>query len=366
VNAAMAFLAQHWDRLALHEFGSPADFASVLITPRFQTSAHVVYLILSKHSAEPVLVIKAARRAAEANNALTREAFNLKAVHASRPGGFDSIPRLITFEEYAGTPILLETAVSGRVLKSSDVRRRPREYAQAVFEWVATLHAASAHRSARPTIAGRNSWTEPLDRVVRDHSLSAEDTELVARTRDMMSPLAGNSFPLVFEHGDLSAPNILVTDDGRLNVVDWELAEPAGLPGQDLFFSLAFVAFARAGASRPSEYLDAFANAFFGSRAWAWPYVGRYSDRLGVDPDLLPALFVACWSTYVARRVERLAVSCSAGEGPEERWSRIKRNHYFALWRHAVRHIDEIASPPRHSPVSIPLASGIGATSHAR
>lgn len=349
MNTAMAFLTQNWDRLALHKFGTPADLASVLLTPRFQTSAHVVFLILDRKSAKPVLVIKAARRRSGVDCPLAREASNLRAVHASRPGGFDSIPRLITFEEYADTPILLETAVSGHVLTSSEVRRRPAACAQAVVDWVTTLHTASSQWNTRAMISAREHWSEPLERMARTHPLTAQDAELVARTWALTTPLREESFPVVFEHGDLSAPNILITGAGTLNIVDWELATAAGLPGQDLFFSLAFLAFARERASSEPQYVDAFARAFLGPRAWAWPYIERYAESLDLDRELLPALFVACWSAYVARRTERLALSAVTSESPDERWTRIKRNHYFAIWSHAVRNIADVALSARRS-----------------
>jgi len=340
MNTALTFLERHWERLALHAFGTPAELESVLLTPRFRASAHVIFLILARHSAEVVLVIKAGRRGAGAACTLAREAANLRAVHAARPDGFESIPRLITFEEYADTPLLLETAVSGHVLKPSMARRNPGGCAEALLEWLTTMSAATAQRPADVAPALQEQWGAPLERMVRDHPLNVEEIELVARTRALVQPLERASFPLVFEHGDLSAPNLLMTDRGTLNVVDWELATPAGLPGHDLFTALAFVADARAGAT-------AFGRAFFSPRAWAKPFVERYAAHMNLAPDLLPALFVACWSKHVARQAERLQLADSAASSSSDRWASVKAHRYFALWRHAVTHIDEIPSPSR-------------------
>lgn len=344
MNAAIAFLTAHWDRLGLHQFGAPTDFQSVLLTPRFQTSAHVISLIIAKKTGEPVLVTKAARNGGP-DGALAREAANLRLVHAARPGGFDSIPRLIAHEEYRGTPLLLETAVAGRILKPSLVRQRPRQYAQAILDWITPLHVATAQRNGRAAHMSGH-WSELMHQLANDHPLTDSDAQLVVRTRELIAPLTRASLPLVFEHGDLSAPNILIADTGALNVVDWELANPEGLPAHDLFFSLAFVAFSRAGATTESQYVEAFADAFFGAGAWARPYVERYAESLRLDRDLLPALFVACWSTYVARRAERLAAASVNSGTPADRWARLKRNHYFALWSYAVTHIRDFSSAP--------------------
>ena len=55
-----------------------------------------------------------------------------------------------------------------------------------------------------------------------------------------MQPLRAASVPRVFEHGDLSHPNLIWLPTGRVGVVDWELAEEEGFPLHDLSFFLAF------------------------------------------------------------------------------------------------------------------------------
>ena len=54
---------------------------------------------------------------------------------------------------------------------------------------------------------------------------------LVERTLDALRPLRDAGLPLVLEHGDTSHPNLLLRRFGDLAVVDWELANPDGLPG---------------------------------------------------------------------------------------------------------------------------------------
>lgn len=58
-----------------------------------------------------------------------------------------------------------------------------------------------------------------------------------------MAPLRSMQLPLVFEHGDLSYPNLLLLPTGEPGVLDWELANPDGLPACDLFLFLTYVAF---------------------------------------------------------------------------------------------------------------------------
>ena len=64
----------------------------------------------------------------------------------------------------------------------------------------------------------------------------APEVELVARTLEGLEPLRDAAVPTVAEHGDLTHPKLIRLRDGRIGVVDWELAEIEGLAGSDLCF----------------------------------------------------------------------------------------------------------------------------------
>ena len=99
-----------------------------------------------------------------------------------------------------------------------------------------------------------------------------------------------HALPLIFEHGDVSHPNLLMTADEQLTVLDWERYERSGLPGHDLVFFLQYVAEARSSAvDRDPAQLAAFDAAFVGEAAWARPYLLRYAAELGV-PEPVPAV----------------------------------------------------------------------------
>jgi hypothetical protein len=151
-------------------------------------------------------------------------------------------------------------------------------------------------------------------------------------------------FPLVFEHGDFSSPNILMGPRGNIGVVDWESAEPHGLPAVDLFFFLSYVAFARNKSESPQDYVAALHEAFWGPQPWTRQYIARYREALGLPAATLRPLFIACWSRYVAGLVSRLndlAAGPQAEPDPETAaW--LRSNRYFHLWRHVVQHADDL------------------------
>lgn len=336
MNIAESFIARHGKALGLDRLGTADQWVSVQVTPRFQTSAHVVFLLLDPRSAEPRLVLKAARFDA-GNASLVREAEVLRSVHASRPGGFDSIPRLLASTVFNGTRILLETGLPGQPMNERMVRRDFAACRDAIASWVRAVHTATllppdrGHGSAFYAHAER-----PL--AVLDRWLP-EDRPLIDRTRVLLEPLRERPIPRVFEHGDLSAPNLLM-QQGRLQVVDWELASPEGVPACDLFFGFHYLAAARQGWG-PRDVTRGFREAFFGPEAWATPIVREYGSDLGLDVRVVRALFVLCWVRYLARLAERLPAVVD-GPVPAEQRSWLRGNRYFETWATAVENSDSL------------------------
>jgi aminoglycoside phosphotransferase (APT) family kinase protein len=343
MNRVAAFLAKNWERLALDRFGAPSRLLYVVSTPRFRASKHVIFIILAEDSSDPILIAKVPRLTG-ALHSLDREAANLRAVQGVRAGGFDSIPRVVAYEDHAGSPLLIETALVGRTMNPAFARRQPTACAEAALHWLTGLHLTTAGHSELTGDSFGRLVENPLAHFERVFPLFAEEECLIAKTRELTSPLCDHRLPLVFAHGDLSSPNILVLKPGSIGVVDWELAEPRGLPATDLFFFLTYLAFARRRAQKRKEYLEAFHEAFFGPTAWARTYIARYAERLGLSANVIKPLFVLCWSQYVIGLLARLSDFENVPTGIPEREtaSWLRGNRYFALWRHAVQHLSDV------------------------
>jgi hypothetical protein len=336
VNLAEAYLAQNEGQLRLERFGRMEDWVSVQVTPRFRTSAHIVFLVIDRRTAVPRLVLKAARLQA-GTASLLREAASLRAVQQARPQGFDSIPRLLACTTFNGTTILLETGLAGMPMTGAVVRRDFARCTNAIVTWIRELQAAT---SAVAPDDGRDAFVKyaaaPLEAVER---VFADERELLARTRTVLEELQQRTLPRAFEHGDLSAPNLLLSASGELHVVDWELAAADGVPAVDLFFALNYLATARRHAPAEADRLAAFRQAFFGPAAWTTPSIRRYCLDLRLDLDVVPPLFVLCWVRYVARLAQRLCVEQSGVHaGAARDW--LRQNRYFALWRESIRNYD--------------------------
>ena len=318
-----------------------AQPACVLVTPRFRASKHVIFLIMHGRKPEPVLVAKVSRLPGEGQTLLA-EASNLQAAHMAHGGELTSIPRLIAYENFRGHEVLVETALTGRAMDPATVRRDYGKCASAGLKWLTDFQL--------PTIASTSedpAWYErlveqPIERLQTALAMHAHDQLQIRLTRRIAERLSTAAIPLVFEHGDLSHPNLILRTPSDLGVVDWELADERGLPLADAIFFLTYVAFARAKASSSNEYVAAFDRAFFGRAAWAMPYVIAYAGRVGIDIADLPALFAACWARQASRVISRLDLP--QGEPLDAQtltW--FHANRYYLLWQHAVENLENFA-----------------------
>ncbi len=338
MSVITCFLEKHGTRLGLTS-DIPADrLNTLLLTPRFRASNHVIFVVFAPSSSDPLLVIKAPRLHSH-RGPLEREAANLQAVQMSRPGGFDTIPRLLAFEEYAGTLLLVQTALTGEPMDPARVRRDAAGCCQAILHWLLQLQEPSA----QPTLIDPG-WFErlvqqPLRFFADNLDLTDNEMRLIEQTRRLATTLRKAHIPLVFEHGDLSHPNILLQNQGNIAVLDWEQAEVHGLPATDLIFFLTYVAIARLRRRTQQACRQAYHQAFFGPDPWARPYLEQYCAHLGLPAPVLPALMALCWPRHLARLLSRLAPDAKpTGALPEDAAEWLRRHRFYTLWQHTLQH----------------------------
>jgi hypothetical protein len=312
-----------WLEASREDFGlEPADggLSCLFLTPRFRASASVVVLVTTGRSATPRLVVKLPR-SATATDSLAREAAGLRAAAGRGLDLEGSAPRLVFLgepEALGGWPVLVETAVPGRPLDATEARRRPERAADAVEAWLRRVADGSP----------RQLGAERLERLVAGPlrsvaALGPDERALVERTLAVCAPLAAADLPVVLEHGDLSHPNVLLGAGGRIGAVDWELAEPRGLPLHDLTFFLAYVAGARRRAHTPEQH-EAAVRSAEGDTATR---LGRRAADLGIRPQLIAPLVVASWARQAAGIWRRT-------DSQDPQWLRGSR--VVRLWRRAL------------------------------
>lgn len=316
---------------------SPERMSWVLVTPNFRASSHIIFFILYEGVSDPVFVVKIARIQGD-DLSLRHEADNLTALHASRGGGFSSAPRMIALTTVGGNSMLVESALAGTHMDPACIQGRLKWSIEAVLRWLMDLHTStSISNSAVPDWYARL-VEEPIARLESALEPSKDEEDMLGTVRGMAEALRDVTFPLVFSHGDLSHPNILVLRKGGVGVVDWEMAEQSSIPAADLFFFLTFVASAR----HPwvAEDVSAFRKAFFSRGSWTQQYLSRYSEALGLSEALLNPLFVLCFTRYLSGLVARL--KGPAGNLDRETLASLRTDRAYILWRETIEHADEL------------------------
>lgn len=336
-----AYVAANRGRLKLN---GPVDgLTTLLVTPRFQASAHVVGLVTPRRSGRPAVVVKV-HRLAGSNRTLEAEAASLTALAQLRAGGTPGVPRLLAHEPIAGHAALVETALAGRPLDPAEIRRDRDAATDALGMWLRGLRRTDAAAGAGDRWARLIAPAlDALETVLAD---DGSDADRVRLARELVAPLQTADLPVVVEHGDLSHPNILLLDEGharRIGVVDWELGEPRGLPLGDFLFFLGYVAIARRRPRTPDEHADAIEAAFCGPRAWAAMAAAGQADGEGIDRALLGPILVATWTRALARLLGRLDGDPDHGlreagtDAGAVAAGRLLRGHrYHAIWRRVV------------------------------
>jgi Ser/Thr protein kinase RdoA (MazF antagonist) len=279
--------------------------------------------------APPEAVVKFAR-VADADAALRHEAQALRALESRHPA-VHGAPRVLRVGRRAGRDGLVETALHGRPLMNSLSGETFAQVSDEVVRWLITLAGA-------PETEPRSAWwprlvEAPLQRLGADFApaLDAGTLELIQHRLESLGEL-----PIVFEHRDCAPWNIIRTAGRELAFLDWESAEPRGLPALDLVYFLANAAFVVDRALERRRTGDTYARLLDPRTrlgATAQRSLSAYAAALGLDPAPLPALRLLCWLIHTHSEVRHLQ---AGGEAPPAE-GRLRAGTFFGLLMEELR-----------------------------
>jgi aminoglycoside phosphotransferase (APT) family kinase protein len=111
----------------------------------------------------------------------------------------------------------------------------------------------------------------------------------------LRAALLGSSLPLVWMHGDYKIENVGIDSATRqpVSIIDWELAEPSGLPLIDLLYLLTYNRMIRRQSTFAIVYQEVLAGAGWGAQETQM--LERYAQTLDLDAqqrELLATIFV--------------------------------------------------------------------------
>jgi glycosyltransferase involved in cell wall biosynthesis len=260
----------------------------LLLTTGHRSINKAVGLAFEDGRERPAKAVKFAR-VHEAEPGLEREAEVLQRLQEERPD-FAGIPRLVGQGSRDGRLAVVQEAVAGESLLDM---LTPGNFEAVAMEVTRLLVELARGSQRRP---------DP------DWRLRLVDEPLQWFEQHFQTPSGGRSLldglgdlsPTV-EHRDCSPWNILITPVGAPVLLDWESAEPEGLPGLDLVYFLANCAFVLDGALESGRTRESYARLLdpaTGHGHVAARAIAEYTSALGISAEDLRRLRLLCWIVH--------------------------------------------------------------------
>jgi glycosyltransferase involved in cell wall biosynthesis len=316
--ARVAWRAAHRAGLLapLYVVGRRADDPGPTAPPLLLTGGHrsinKIVGLTFEDGAEPSAASKFAR-VAEAEPGLAREAAALRRLAAELPG-FQGAPRLRAEFVRAGRLAVTEEAVAGPTMLDDLDAASFGAYADRVTKVLVELVARSGHAGA----GRRAAVIEPALAELERGFGTVLGAESVAEVRRRTEGL--NELRPAFEHRDCSPWNIVVGPEGQTVLLDWESAEPDGLPGLDLFYFLANAGFVLDRAFERGTTRESYARLLDPATpngAIVAAATTQYAAATGLDPADLPGLRLLCWTIHCASDRAHLELEHGPTPSPE-------------------------------------------------
>jgi hypothetical protein len=281
-----------------HEVDPPPARIGLVVPGDFLTQKILVFCFPAA-ATRPSVVVKLARDPAVNERIVTaRDALSALAELPLPHRG--AVPRLVLSGELGPLALVGEEIIRGEPLGDAD----PATWLPAAADLLLDIAVAS-----RRTIEG-GALAEALgDLLKRFTGLHHPDEATLRVLHDGIERIAAApSVPLVLQHGDPGAWNLLRRTDGGIALLDWENAEPAGLPVADLAFLLRSAGVIAARRAGIHDRIGAGSHAFLAPDrvAIAADLMTRLVERIGLDGDLVEPLFYHGWMLQALREATRL------------------------------------------------------------
>jgi glycosyltransferase involved in cell wall biosynthesis len=266
----------------------PPSSPLLLLTTGHRSINKAVGLAFEGGSEKPAKAVKFAR-VAEAEPGLETEAAVLRRLGEERPG-LAGIPHLIGQGSRGGRLAVVQEAVEGKSLLDA---LSPGNFAEVAMQ-VTRLLIGLAHGPRRhPDPDWRTRLVdEPLEWFERTF-------QPIPAARPLLDDLGG--LPPAVEHRDCSPWNVLLGPAGDPVLLDWESAEPEGLPGLDLVYFLANCAFVLDGALESGYTRETYARLLDATTphgAVAARAIAEYTAALGISEADFRRLRLLCWIVH--------------------------------------------------------------------
>jgi hypothetical protein len=267
-------------------------------------SNKVIFFLFEKGGGEPTIVAKATR-IASFNDRLEQEWSALTQVQRSNLAPEGTYPKPLFFGYQGGLAILGQAAMKGDPFRIATTTRADCPVVADAIDWITQLGANSADTTHASPGDVSDALLRLFDTFTSIYDLPVEHSEYLRRQIVSISE-SEQGFPVVFGHGDAGVWNVTVESDGRSQFLDWEAADPRGMPLWDLFYFIN--SFSNWVSRKKTGSMDNIAN-FRSNLLQQGPFndllvsaTRRYCDSIGLHESLVAPMFLTCWMHRALRQ----------------------------------------------------------------
>jgi glycosyltransferase involved in cell wall biosynthesis len=290
----------------------PPSAPLLLLTGGHRSINKVVGLAFEGDGSRPSAAVKFAR-VPEAEPGLEREARVLRRLGEERPD-LAGVPHLRSKGRRAGRRAVVEDVVEGRSLLELLRPDNFEEMAMRVTRLLIDLAGTEV-----PGAEWRQRLVEEPLAEFESQFGSALEGSTMAAVREALTGLG--ELPPAPEHRDCSPWNIVIAPSGQPVLLDWESAEPDGLPAIDLFYFLANCAFVLDGAFEGGRVRESYAGLLDPAGEYgrvAQRAVTEYAEALRIPPEDFPRLRLLCWIVHSRSDYRHLQLEAGGTPRPED------------------------------------------------
>ena len=283
-------------------------------------SRKVLFLLFNPVNGNPEFIVKLTRDK-ELNYRLVNEYRALNILAEMESGDRETVPQPVFFGCHGDLAILGETMIEGVSFRRQTSYAADCKLGQVAIDWLIELSATSAHLNRSNATYAIEVLNKLLDRFANVYHPKPELYSFLFKQIESIGNITGE-FPVVFQHGDPGTWNLLVTKKDGVAFLDWEAAEPEGMPLWDLFYFMRSYAVGSARTLGIRKSLDGFAKQFIAESPlspWIIEATQRYCDRTNLQEKLVEPLFYTCWMHRALKETTRLTPS------------NLDRGHYLSL-----------------------------------
>jgi hypothetical protein len=268
-------------------------------------SQKVLVLLRPPGSDEPRALVKVTRsevhRARLENEALTLDRLSAMPVAAGRA------PEPWFAGRHAGRAVLGTSMIDGVPFTTRARWDADCPHLGDAAGWLTELGAATRVETPAATVAG--ALLALLNRFERVYRPSSAERAALRERFEAVGRI-GSPIPAVLQHGDPGIWNLLVDGTGRTVFLDWEAAEPDGLPLWDLLYFVRSYAVAASRRTGVRDRLEAASRHLLdasplGDRLVT--AVEAYRERVGLPVRAVEALIYGCWVHRSLKEASRMA-----------------------------------------------------------